>query len=73
MRKSAKEIKHKTRRLNRILLQTVELSDMQHTCQLETIFSKIQLPNHCLHSVLPEEKTSSLALRSRGHQLHMCL
>jgi len=56
-----------------MLLQTVELSDMQHTCQLETIFSKIQLPNHCLHSVLPEEKTSSLALRSRGHQLHMCL
>jgi len=25
-------------------------------------FSKIQSPDHCLHSVLPEEKTSGLAL-----------
>jgi len=30
-------------------------------------FSKIQSPDHCLHSVLPEEKTSSLALHQRGH------
>ena len=34
----------------------------------EDFFSKIQSPDHCLHSVLPEEKTSSLALRPRGHQ-----
>jgi len=29
-------------------------------------FSKIQSLDHCLHSVLPEEKTSSLAL----HQIY---
>jgi len=29
----------------------------------QDFFSKIQSPNHCLHSVLPEEKTSSLTLR----------
>jgi len=34
----------------------------------QDFFSKIQSPDHCLHSVLPEEKTSSLALRPRGHQ-----
>jgi len=37
----------------------------------QDFFSKIQLPDHCLHSVLPEEKTSSLALRPRGHQFHL--
>jgi len=34
-------------------------------------FSKIQPPDHCLHSVLPEEKTSRLALRPRGHQFKL--
>jgi len=34
-------------------------------------FSKIQSPDHCLHSVLPEEKTSSLVLRPRGHQFQL--
>ena len=34
----------------------------------QVFFSKIQSTNHCLHSVLAEEKTSSLALRPHGHQ-----
>jgi len=34
----------------------------------QDFFSKIQSPDHYLHSVLSEEKTSSLALRPRGHQ-----
>jgi len=33
--------------------------------------SKIQSPEYCLHSVSPEEKTSSLALRPRGHQFQL--
>ena len=37
----------------------------------QDVFSKIQSPDHCLHSVLPEEKTSSLALRRRGHQFQL--
>jgi len=37
----------------------------------QDFFSKIQSPDHCLHSVLPEENTSSLALRPRGHQLQL--
>jgi len=34
-------------------------------------FSKIQAPDHCLHSVLPVEKTSSLALCPRGHRFQL--
>jgi len=30
----------------------------------QDFYSKIQSPNHCLHSVLPEEKTSSLVISS---------
>jgi len=37
----------------------------------QDFFSKIQSPDHCLHSVLPEEKTLSLALRPRGHQFQL--
>ena len=37
----------------------------------KNFFSKIQLPDHCLHSVLPEEKTSSLALHPSGHQFQL--
>jgi len=37
----------------------------------QDFFSKIQSPDHCLHSVLPEEKTSSLALRPRRHQFQL--
>jgi len=37
----------------------------------QDFFSKIQSPDHCLHSVLPEEKTSSFELRPRGHQFQL--
>ena len=37
----------------------------------QDFFSKIQSPGHCLHSVLPEEKTSCPALRPRGHQFQL--
>ena len=37
----------------------------------QDFFSKIPSPDHCRHSVLPEEKTSSLALRPRGHQFQL--
>jgi len=46
---------------------TVHVSELFDSVA-QHFFSKIQSPDHCLHSVLPEEKTSRLALRPRGHQ-----
>jgi len=37
----------------------------------QDFFSKIPSPDHYRHSVLPEEKTSSLALRPHGHQFQL--
>ena len=38
---------------------------------VQDFFRKIQSPDHCLHSVLPEEKTSSQVLRPCGHQFQL--
>jgi len=42
---------------------------------VEDLFCKMQLTNHCLHPLLPPDKTLSHMLRARGHafQLPTCM
>ena len=37
----------------------------------QDLFKKLQSHDHCLNSILPEEKSLGLALRPRGHRFQL--
>jgi len=46
-----------------------------YSAVVQDLFCEMQLTNHCLHSLLPQDKTLSHMLRAKGHafQLPTCM